>query len=90
MFKLLLILHAFIAILLIMVVIIQPGRSEEGGVLGGGTSTAFGTETVAVLTKTTAILGAIFMMSSLFLSIAGSKLFHKAPIVQKIVQEQKK
>ena len=87
-FKILLVFHAFIALLLILVVIIQPGQSE-GGVLGGpGTSSAFGADTVSVLTKTTAIIGAIFLASSLALSLVGSKYFSGKSSV--IVKEVKK
>ncbi|MEO2083722.1 MAG: preprotein translocase subunit SecG [Desulfurobacteriaceae bacterium] len=85
MFTALLIFHALIALLLILVVIIQPGQEEGGMAIMGGSSTgsAFGAETGAVLTKTTAVLGAIFIVNSLLLSIFGAKFLGTSSVVEK-------
>ena len=90
MFTLLLVVHAVLALLLILVVIIQPGQSEGGVAMMGGSATgsAFGAETGAVLTKTTAILGALFLLNSLLLSTVGSKFIGQASVVQKVVKEK--
>jgi preprotein translocase subunit SecG len=87
MFTFLLIVHAILAVLLILVIIIQPGQSEGGVAMMGGSSTgsAFGAETGAVLTKTTAILGALFLLNSLLLSVAGSKFLKSSSVVEKVV-----
>ena len=90
MFTFLLIVHAILAVLLILVVIIQPGQSEGGVAMMGGSSTgsAFGAETGAVLTKTTAILGALFLLNSLLLSVAGSRFLKSSSVVEKVVNQQ--
>ncbi len=90
MFTVLLIIHAILAVLLILVIIIQPGQSEGGVAMMGGSSTgsAFGAETGAVLTKTTAILGALFLLNSLLLSVAGSKFLKSSSVVEKVVNQQ--
>ncbi len=91
MFTFLLIIHALLAILLILVVIIQPGQSEGGVAMMGGTATgsAFGAETGAVLTKTTAVLGALFLLNSLLLSVVGSKYLGQSSVVEKVIKEKK-
>jgi preprotein translocase subunit SecG len=89
-FTLLLIFHALIALLLILVIIVQPGQAEGGVAMMGGSSTgsAFGAETGAVLTKTTAVLGAIFMLNSLLLSVVGSHFLGQSSVVEKVLKEQ--
>jgi preprotein translocase subunit SecG len=90
MFTFLLIVHALLALLLILVVIIQPGREEGGVAMMGGTATgsAFGAETGAVLTKTTAVLGALFLLNSLLLSVVGSKYLGQSSVVEKVKVEK--
>jgi preprotein translocase subunit SecG len=82
----LLIIHAFLAILLILVVIIQPGQEEGGVAMMGGTATgsAFGADTGAVLTKTTAVLGALFLLNSFIISIVGSRYLGQTSVVEKV------
>ncbi|MEO2066579.1 preprotein translocase subunit SecG [Thermovibrio guaymasensis] len=90
MFTFLLIIHAILAVLLILVIIIQPGQSEGGVAMMGGSSTgsAFGAETGAVLTKTTAVLGALFLINSLLLSVAGTKFLKSSSVVEKVVNKK--
>jgi len=90
MFTFLLIVHAVLAIFLILVVIIQPGQSEGGVAMMGGSSTgsAFGAETGAVLTKTTAVLGALFLLNSLLLSVVGSKYLRSSSVVEKVLEKK--
>ncbi len=85
MFTFFLTLQAILAILLVIIVLIQPGEGESGGLMGGGNaSSAFGADTGTVLTKTTAILGALFMLNSLILSVVGSKYVERSSVVQKV------
>jgi len=89
MFTVLLVFHAFISLLLIVVIVIQPGQGDSGAMLGGaGSTSAFGADTGAVLTKTTAILGAIFILNSLLLSVVGSKVAESPSVVEKVVSQQ--
>ncbi|WP_457568993.1 preprotein translocase subunit SecG [Desulfurobacterium sp.] len=90
MFTLLLIAHAILAILLVVVVLIQPGKGDISSLMGGGSaSSAFGADTASVLTKTTAILGALFILNSIFLSIVGSKYLGNSSVIDKVKVEQK-
>lgn len=66
------ILHWIITISLIVVVILQPGRSAGLGVVGGGAESLFGRKKKgldALLAKLTAYLAAAFMLTSVGLSI---------------------
>ncbi len=91
MFTFLLVIHAILAIILIGIVLIQPGKGDTSALLGGGSaSSAFGADTTSVLTKTTAILGALFLLNSIFLSVVGSKLSQSSSVVEKVKVEQKK
>ena len=61
--------HTLVSILLIVVVLLQAGRGAElGAAFGGiGQATAAKTPTTA-LTKVTAVLATLFMLSSLWLA----------------------
>ena len=88
-------LHVVICIFLIIVVLLQSGKAADlAGAFGGmGSQTVFGPRgTATVLSKATTIAAALFMITSLALTIlsdrrapgAGSVLEHrKAPVVQK-------
>ena len=70
----LLVVHILIAIALVGVVLIQ--RSEGGGLgIGGGTAGGFMTTrgTANLLTRTTAVLAGLFMLTSLGLAILASR-----------------
>ncbi len=68
-YKLLLTIHIIVCILLILVVLIQPGEDDMSLFGGGSTSSVFGTETQDVLTKFTATLGGIFLLTSFLLAV---------------------
>jgi preprotein translocase subunit SecG len=62
---LLLILFVITALLLVGIVMIQDeGGEGMGGIFGGGGSTQVGNRSGNILTKTTSILGTIFLLSS--------------------------
>ena len=63
---LLLVIFVISAILLIIIVMMQDEQGDGlGGIFGGGSGAAFGSRSGNILTKTTSILGAIFILSSL-------------------------
>jgi preprotein translocase subunit SecG len=74
MITVLLVVHILIAIVLVGVVLIQ--RSEGGGLgIGGGTAGGFMTTrgTANLLTRSTAVMAALFMATSLALAILASR-----------------
>jgi preprotein translocase subunit SecG len=68
-------LHIFICVLLVIVVLIQPSRDGGGigGSFGGSSQTIFGSSGGAnFFTKFTSGLAAVFMVTSLFITLAKS------------------
>jgi len=60
--------HIIVSILLIITVLLQPGKGDIGSVFGGTTESIFGASgAVPFLTKVTRILAVLFMVSSLSL-----------------------
>src|SRR5262245_23233585 len=71
-FYLVLVLHVIACLFLIVVVLLQQGRSQDlaSAFGGGGTQTAFGPRGSAnVLSRATTVLAGVFMVTSLSLSI---------------------
>ncbi|MDR2516637.1 MAG: preprotein translocase subunit SecG [Spirochaetaceae bacterium] len=67
---LLLVLFVIAAILLILIVLVQNEEGDSlGGIFAGGSGSAFGSRSGNVLTKTTTVLGAIFLVLSLSLAL---------------------
>ncbi|NNM54229.1 MAG: preprotein translocase subunit SecG [Spirochaetales bacterium] len=65
----LLALFVVIAVLLILMVLIQDDQGDGlTGMFGGGSSTTFGSRAGNVLTKTTSILGTLFMILAFVLA----------------------
>ena len=85
MIKLLLIVHAFIALGLIGVILIQRSDGGALGGLGGGSFGGIltGRSSANLLTRITAILATIFMLNSLFLAIL-SGYGDKSSLIDKI------
>ncbi|HOE89015.1 MAG: Protein-export membrane protein SecG [Spirochaetes bacterium ADurb.Bin315] len=64
-----LILFIIVSLLLIFLVAIQDEQSEGlGGIFGGGSQTAFGSQTSSVVTKATGILAALFLVLALLVA----------------------
>jgi preprotein translocase subunit SecG len=67
---LLLVLFVIVAVLLILIVLVQNEEGDSlGGIFAGGSGSAFGSRSGNVLTRTTSILGAIFLVLSLSLAL---------------------
>lgn len=67
---LLLVLFIIVAILLILIVLVQNEEGDSlGGIFAGGSSSAFGSRSGNVLTRTTSILGALFLILSFSLAM---------------------
>ena len=66
----LLVFFVITAIMLILLVLVQdPEGDGMGGLFAGGSGTAFGSRSGNVLTKTTTVLGTMFLVVSLGLAI---------------------
>src|ERR1051326_2290558 len=65
--------YILVCILLLMVILLQQGKGDMAAAFGGGSSqSAFGARAGAtVLSKATAILAVLFMLSALALAILG-------------------
>lgn len=67
---LLLVFFVIVAVLLILIVLIQNEEGDSlGGIFAGGSGSAFGSRSGNVLTRTTSILGAIFLILSFGLAL---------------------
>ena len=66
----LLVFFVIIAILLVLLVLIQNSEGDSlGGIFAGGSGSAFGSRSGNVLTRSTSILGALFLVVSLGLAL---------------------
>lgn len=69
-------LYVLACLMLLLVVLLQQGKGGDmaSAFGGGGSQTAFGARAGAsVLTRATSVLGVLFMIGALFLSIMGSR-----------------
>lgn len=75
-YTVLLVIHSIIVLFLIMMVLIQRTDSDGMGGLGGGGGNQFmtGRATANLLTRTTAILAAAFMVTSLALAVVAGRM----------------
>ena len=72
----LLVIFVIVAILLILLVLIQDEEGDGlGGIFAGGSGSAFGSRSGNVLTRTTSVLGALFLVISI-----GLALIHRSPV----------
>ncbi len=70
---LILTLHVLACLFLIVLVLLQSGKEGMGVIFGGGSSTVFGSSGAGgLLVKLTAILAAVFLVTSLAFNLFGS------------------
>ena len=70
-----LVFFVIVAIFLIILVLVQDEEGDSlGGIFAGGSGSAFGSRSGNVLTRTTTILGTLFLVISL-----GLALMHRSP-----------
>ncbi|MGD8484051.1 MAG: preprotein translocase subunit SecG [Thioalkalispiraceae bacterium] len=89
--NILLVIHVIIAVALIGLVLIQQGKgADAGAAFGGGASgTVFGAQGASsFLTRTTAILAALFFLTSLTLTYLATQQAKPESIVDKVQVEQ--
>jgi preprotein translocase subunit SecG len=68
---LLLVVFVIVSILLVLLVLVQGEEGDNlGGIFAGGSGSAFGSRSGNVLTKTTYILGTLFLVTSFALALA--------------------
>lgn len=89
MIGILVIVHIVVAVLLILIVLMQGSKSEglSGLFGGGGSTTLFGTGAPTFLAKVTTVLGIIFMLSSITLSVFLSRS-SKSVMGKSVIEEQ--
>ena len=76
----LLVIFALAALLMILVIMLQDDQGEGiGGLFGGGSSSAFGSRSGNILTRFTAILGAIFIVGAFALAWHGPRRLSRGP-----------
>ncbi|MFA5073276.1 MAG: preprotein translocase subunit SecG [Nitrospirota bacterium] len=83
----LIILHVFVAVILILMVLLQKGKGADiGAAFGGASQTVFGPRGAqSFLSKLTTGAAIIFMVTSLLLAIVESK---RSSIMEGVKQEQ--
>jgi preprotein translocase subunit SecG len=82
MYTVLLVMHTILVLFLIVMVLLQRSDSDGLGGLGGGGGNQFMTGRGAAnfMTRTTAILATIFMITSLVLAVMANKMTEKSII----------
>lgn len=90
MFVFLVILHILVCVMLVAVILMQAGRGEGlSGAFGTGfTQTLFGTRSATFLTRATAIIGGVFLVSALVLTFFSGYL--NRSLMESRAVEQKK
>ena len=88
---LLTIIHVIVCLFLIVVVLLQSGKAADiAGAFGGmGSQTTFGPRgSATVLSKATTIAAALFMLTSLTLTVLGTRGGSGSPTVLEKVKQQ--
>ena len=75
-----------LCLLLVILILLQSDKSAGMGILGGSSQSAFGSSTADVITKTTGVMIALFMVISLSLSALESI---RANALKKSLKESK-
>jgi preprotein translocase subunit SecG len=87
MYTVLLVIHTIIILFLIAIILLQrPDGDGLGGLGGGGSNLFSGRAAGNVLTRTTAILATLFIVSSLVLAVLSSRA-HGPSIADSIVDQ---
>jgi preprotein translocase subunit SecG len=82
----LLVFFVIIALLLILLVLVQNEEGDSlGGIFSGGSGSAFGSRSGNVLTRTTTVLGTLFLVLSL-----GLALLNRSPGVTGVEAEMRR
>lgn len=66
------VLFVILCVLLIIIILLQSDKSAGLGILGGSSQSAFGSSTVDVITKITAVMVGLFMVGALALAVLQS------------------
>ena len=71
------VIHIASCVLIVLLVLLQHGKGADvGATFGGGSNTVFGASGADnLLTRTTTIIAAVFMLTSVFLSVGANKAF---------------
>ena len=89
MFIFLIILHILASVLLILIVLFQVGKGAGlSNIFGGGPSGVFGASTSAFFTRLTSGVAAIFMLTSLYLSLIAHEKFARSSVKKILLKEQ--
>ena len=67
------VLFVILCVLLIIIILLQSDKGAGMGILGGSSQSAFGSSTVDVITKITAIMVTLFLLGSLGLAALSSQ-----------------
>ncbi len=90
MYHILLIIHVILTVAMIAIILVQRSATDGLGGIGGGGGGGFMTSRgqANLLTRTTAILAALFIINSLALSWLTQRDTHHSSIADKIVEKQ--
>ena len=85
----LLVFFIIIAILLVLMVLIQNEEGDGlGGIFAGGSGSAFGSRSGNVLTRTTTVLGSLFLIISLGLALLSRTPDVAADVIEAASEER--
>ncbi len=89
MFTFLLTLHILVSILLILIVLLQAGKGAGlANIFGGGAGSIFGPSTSVFISRLTSIIAAIFMLTSLYLSLIAHERYTHSLLKRAVAKEK--
>lgn len=85
-YTVLLVIHSIVVLFLILLILVQRSDSDGMGGLGGGGGNQFmtGRASANLMTRTTAILAAGFMLTSLTLAVIANRMTDSGSIIDKV------
>ncbi len=84
-----LVLHILICVFLVILVLLQAGREGMGVIFGGGNSSVFGSQGAGgILTKLTAFLAVLFVVTSLSYNVMFSSQFESSKSILDVQFEE--